>query len=302
MAVVRRTTPASIEILGADGAHQATLGRSLDAGELYPVSWRPDGLALAVRVGTRCDRFGCDFQPYLLSADGAAPVELPGYPLWSPDGSTTLLRGVHGSSGLMFADARGEEGHEIAAPIGFVADPAWSPDGRTLAFVNAYERGGLYVVSPDGSPPRRVGGQDSVGYGPVWSPDGDRIAWILARRHREGAGVEVVDLADGTASRLPNTAIGGHRVADLAWSPDGERILVAGRGGRVVMARADGSGGWHRHGDYASWSPDGQWVAMVDRNPGPARIVLVSVDGGPPREISTGAQSHAAPVWLPNQR
>ena len=78
----------------------------------------------------------------------------------------------------------------------------------------------------------------------------------------------MIDVASGEASPVPRTAIGRH-VDDLAWSPDGERLLVAGRGGRVVVAQADGSGGWRRHGDYASWSPDGRWVAILDRKPTP---------------------------------
>ena len=80
----------------------------------------------------------------------------------------------------------------------------------------------------------------------------------------------------------------------LSWSPNGTEILftvASGSGsppGDVYIARADGSG-LRRvgAGDYASWSPDGSRIAVIERlsnylstrpPEGPDALVLVTQD------------------------
>src|SRR5205823_5276352 len=51
------------------------------------------------------------------------------------------------------------------------------------------------------------------------------------------------------------------------------------------------------------WSPDGQWLAYLSapRIEGRAfDVYIISIDGGPPRRITSQAENMSALVWLPD--
>ena len=91
--------------------------------------------------------------------------------------------------------------------------------------------------------------------------------------------------AAGGASRSP----GDHDPGALPrWSPDGT-LLTFIRGGRVVVARADGSR--QRLWRYGKWSPDGRFLAFRR-----AGIIYVSrADGSNPRPLGKGDSISWAP-------
>jgi Tol biopolymer transport system component len=103
-----------------------------------------------------------------------------------------------------------------------IREPEPSPDGTQLAFT-ALDR--VYVVDLPNGTPRRLTNQDVGELSPVWAPDGKSIAFATW-----------TDASGGQLMRAPVTPAGRSRpqalstvaatFRDLAWSPDGARIVA----------------------------------------------------------------------------
>jgi Tol biopolymer transport system component len=173
-----------------------------------------------------------------------------------------------------------------------------STDGRRVLLFEwgaaAGERSSAYLGSTDGSPPMRV----DVGGATALSPDG---RWVLFPNDEEAAPSGVPRrrlLLVPTGTGEPQTVPQGElRVSWATWTPDGRRILVAGRehgkGLQVFVQGADG-GGWR------AVTPEGVFPQLLaTRVPVPVgddhqvavpapngRLTLYRLDGGgEPREV-----------------
>ena len=178
---------------------------------------------------------------------------------------------------------------DIHSLTDMVEAPAWSPDGRRLTFkvhhvrirpdLTRYES--LFVIDRDGSNLTellRTSHANSAIASPLtWSPDGREInfiRWIPSSGQHEPSLMAVA--LDGTERVLgtfgEEAPLG--TITNLAWSPDGENILVSSTGGRpggwgfigkVIVARADASAARSvtEQGKYAAWSPDGSKLAVL---------------------------------------
>ncbi len=130
-----------------------------------------------------------------------------------------------------------------------IRDARASPDGSRIAFT-ALDR--LYVAElPDGTPARLT--SDEVGeFQPVWSPDGSRIAYVTWDDVAGEGYIRRVSADGGASANL--TAPGYYQ--QLAWSPDGERIVAmraASRNVRDVLGLSAGTG----QGAEFIWIPAG---------------------------------------------
>jgi len=137
------------------------------------------------------------------------------------------------------------------------------------------------------------GGPD---YTPVWSPSSSFIAFV--RFGQIDIGTFVVR-PDGTGFKQVSTS------TTFSWAPDGERLVVGGRGldivdteGRVLRQLTDGEGA------YPVWSPDGLLIAFW----GSGGIRVISAEGGTARLIARASISRH-PVaganrisWSPDSR
>jgi Tol biopolymer transport system component len=225
--------------MNADGSDLRPLFPGFTSGAPH---WAPDGTDVAVNsgLGNICPPTCSGHTVIIDPTTGHYRVITPdGYPtvaiycsIWSPDathficegGNDTdasvnglyIVRTSDGGGVIRLTDARGMRD----LPIDY------SPDGRQVVFSrfegdNCDGKAALYVINTDGTGLRRItpwGFCDDDG---SWSPDGGTIAFVrndgfIFTVHPDGSGLTKLSLATS----------GRSYAGDVAWSPDGRRIVM----------------------------------------------------------------------------
>ncbi|MBE54748.1 MAG: hypothetical protein CMB00_05905, partial [Euryarchaeota archaeon] len=147
----------------------------------------------------------------------------------------------------------------------------FSPDGNYVAAalnddtINIYYSSNL--SSLHGSISVDVGGGDRVN-SVQFSPDSSRVAVAIGRSGNGGTNGEVTVIDVMTGQELyalnPN---GEDRFYDVAYSPDGQHIALAGNGDIYVVNTSTGAATWTFTNPSAAvnavaWSPDGNYISM----------------------------------------
>jgi hypothetical protein len=164
---------------------------------------------------------------------------------WSPDGQQIVFSACQTDNTsdrkcgrVYLADASGESvtplqpgstNHELV--------PAWSPDGQWIAY---HDSGSLSIVRPDGSL-YRSGPHQVCPSGIAWSPDSQRIAFTadMCGGAPETVTAWVTNL-DGDDTRLLLTSTDPPiERGQIAWTPDGESIVLTLTNGRSYLIDAD---------------------------------------------------------------
>jgi len=277
--------------------HRVKLDRSLFEGEsdfsnyVAYATWMPDGKRIAFRDS-------CTW--WTIKVDGSEPI-------WPPKNPTFRGRGVRLAWMQPTKKAENIAGFRIPPPVpGFTIlsqgtpprdvlfdsrlsyssdtcigdgapyrplDPSMSPriapDGRSVAYVDRYPSRGkfqrvqIFRVSRTGGPPRRLTAGKATNVSPRWSPDSSKIAYV----NEANDTVHVMN-SDGTRDRIV-----ARRSENVAWSPDGRRLVVA-RGGldgnqeldvvdlRGVVLRRLATGDLFSYS--VSWAPGDRVVYVQD--------------------------------------
>ena len=218
------------------------------------------------------------------------------FPVWSPAGSqVTFMTQNQSGDQLTIYTVATDSLQEFPLPLGvrFLEHPlSWSPDGERVAFVGqapgssmSYPpTAGVYVGEfyhsldrpevPTGIFFREIWRAAS---GPAWSPDGQQIAIVVP----ELDGPALYTFApNGTDPVLvtenlpePWDSPEDPWLGDLAWSPDGSKILLKGFTYRVPLDGSPPIGSPLTFIDRdntsqmeipmdAAWSPDGSTLAV----------------------------------------
>jgi TolB protein len=328
---------AEIYVMRADGSDQINLTQN-PAADFAPV-WSPDGARLAFisdRSGQQ-EIYVINVEGALRGADGSGATQLTSgltslwSPLsWSPDGSRlAITRGPANFPNdredidiyLVSADGSGAVS-VIQNPQSDFA-PQWSPDGSRIAFTGLRSaNNALYAINPDGTGLTTLGwegGRDAGSY--AWSPDGSRVAYFSVSRLRDDDYRDEVRVV-GADSSNEKTILALERPEqpvyfDLAWSPDGTRLIFtsthegsADGSRQVYMMWVDGSGltritnGPEDH-TAPHWSPDGKWLAFTANQGRAKNIYVMNVESAirspeslAPIQLTTTGKDYS-PQWRP---
>ncbi|HWO64234.1 MAG TPA: S9 family peptidase, partial [Umezawaea sp.] len=270
-------------------------------------AWSPDGTRIAFLRAQDGPA-----QVWLLPVDGGEAEQvtsLPlgaGAPVWSPDGTRIAfgaavdLHAVDGEDDRARADRAG-------APV--VTDRLdYQADGAGLLRTM---RQHLHVLDVASGKTDQVTDGDWHAGGPAWSPDSTRLAFSASTAPDADlvlkAPVHVLDLADGTTEAVG--LLDGYG-GPVTWTPDGGALLVVGTPGAPVghagllRVPLDGAevvdlagpldrnvmpGGPGYPGALPQPVDGGRSVLFCARDRGCTHLYSVSVDGGDPVPVLTGA-------------
>ncbi len=252
------------------------------------------------------------------SGSASCPVVEMDYPslawtplYWSPDGSQAAHLDTNNNR-LLLLDPLTNQWRALLEPFLSSAQLLfWSPQGDWIAASTQNEQGNgslVTLVRADGlqqlAAPELGGMQMPLG----WLADDQLLImqWEDVQKGQVGQATAptlyTVNLASGAWYPLP-VVLGREAVGMLpVLSPDGTQLLVP----------ADGGAGWAISpmvtdelsplpavGMNPTWSPDGQWIALVQVVEGVYQVNLVKVDGS---EMQTVFEWAAFPVvtWSPD--
>ena len=184
----------------------------------------------------------------------------------------------------LLAPQREQELPMIPVPLtsypGIENSSDFSPDGTQVAFQwdgEKQDNFDIYVKVIGADPPLRLTRDPAVDWSPAWSPDGRQIAF-LRKLDTEHSVIYVVPPVGGPERKVAEVRIGN--------LPPYSLELSAGR--------------------QLSWSPDGKWLATIDRGPPDQSpgVFLIPVEQGEKRRLTTVRTSgfDLAPDFSPDGR
>ncbi len=251
---------------------------------LSNISLSPDGRKLAYTV---LEYDTPDYQVHLkLSAiDGGEPDALSGshvvdsFPSWSPDGNWIAF----------YRSPSPDPNAEPCTPQPGLFDTC------TIPYPS------LYLIHPDHTGLTKLLPDIRLFYAPYnqpsWSFDGQSLAVIAGLPDPK---VTFIDIKSGKATTLQDITPSSVPL----WSPT-ERVAVFSTGGiddleTYLVLYEEASASWRIivHGGTPVWSPDGKWIAYLDKETGqPNHLKAVSLAGN--KIIDLGITNISAmPLWV----
>jgi WD40 repeat protein len=312
------------DLLPSNELHNITNNSADD----YLLSWSPDGSRIAF-FSTRSGWL----ELYIMDADGSNVVQLTDYKTslgglqmaytqpvsWSPDGTFLLAARVspwevRQELQLTFIDriyTNGSGIENIYTSAEQVNNVLLSSTGQYVAMVTATELGyGVHVARLTGDTLEQPEFIPSCGRSYLWRPNSNELTCHF------GGSTAIINIA----SSERYVAVAPHASqafpVDLAWSPNGEALLVeAGsfqQGNEiqnisVSLQRMDGFYSvismqnrlLVTHLPDWAWAPDNQWVAFTSGYLGQQNIFVANVYNPTDVRQLTTLSGSFAPQWQP---
>jgi len=216
--------------------------------------------------------------------------------------------------------------HQITH-VGDASSPAWSSDGNRFVFVrtgDSYSDLYSYDMSTNqmaqltkNQPNGQIGTQNYVdnavwALDPNWSPNGDTIAFVSDLQTSKNF-IWIMTGLGNPPHQLAASTVNGDNVENPSYSPDGTKLVFTQRttiendtqrttglwvvdlnsGNLTPLVKAD-SGAFD-----GVWSPDGKWIAFIERDGAANDLWVVPATGGQPTQLTKGKML-ASPVWSPD--
>lgn len=250
-------------------------------------SWSPRGDQVVFH-----SNYGGEWAVWVMRTDGSRLRRVaPGREAtWSPDGSRIAFESGEGRLATINSDGSGFT-VLISDTAEFVHSTSWSPDGSRIAY-SSWADNQLYVIRLSDGQIRRLTLPPGGNGCSSWFPDGERIAFHSLRDGQAELYVMAID--SGVTTRIMGTP---QNEFCPRVSPDGRRIVFQRRTADIhehinLFVRDLKDSTEYRLTDHpandrwASWSPDGAWVAFTSTRTGNSDIYVIRSDGTELRRLT----------------
>lgn len=214
-------------------------------------------------------------------------------PHWSPDGKYLAYQACGGPCIAVRTVESGDVRKVLPRGLLYPRDPQWSPDGRffIVAGRDRNGRNGIFKVDSQSGDTTSLVMGPGLGSSPQWSRDGRKIYYT-------GSGIVERDLESGIDRTVTDRPV----MRNISVSPDGRFIAArtatdegtktfallliptAGEPTRELLhvPQSEDWGSTHT----AEWTADGQALLVVRPKGRRHELVLVPIDGSPPRTLA----------------
>lgn len=185
----------------------------------------------------------------------------------------------------------------------FVSNPQISPDGSKIIFTRNFKDimtdrnlSNLWITNFDGSESRPLTTGNQNDYNPIWSKDGKRILYMS---NKDGSSQLYLRWLDsGLETKLTNVQ---NSPGGISWSPDNQFIAFSmfveeSSSSIVKMPNKPNGAKWNdppKYIDRISYRGDGRGYLKQGNN----QLFILPVDGGTPRQITSGPYNFGGPSW-----
>jgi Tol biopolymer transport system component len=278
------------------------------------LSWSPDSKSIAYSAMDSVKDFS---RIYLLSIDTRQVQKLTDAPdedlndyycAISPDGQKlAVARGAQSSYDIYIVPMKGGEAERLTFNNMWIWGLTWTTDGAEIVF-SSYSGGksSLWRISATGGEPRRVPVSEGSLVNPIVAKQGNRLAVVQYSDDENIWRVEIPKPKGRktTPSKLIySTLWEGH----AKYSPDGKKIAYSsGRSGSAQIWICDSTGqnseqltnlNGNAQAGSPRWSPDGEMITYVGNIEGQNEIFIISVEGGPPVQITKNSAKEYRPSF-----
>lgn len=189
---------------------------------------------------------------------------------------------------LMFADGS-ESLEKLPRPLAEAQQGILSPDGKKVAVVlrTASGRPYLAIAHRNGTGIREY--PEIAASGTMcWSPDKNKLAIAGEKANGKSSELRILDLDSKIALPVSDNA----QVSSQCWSPHGNHIVYqVGKTIRIYGLPAS-EGRQIATGDSPSWSPDGNWIAFLERN-----TYYAVRSSGAGKKVLFRKENASSPLW-----
>jgi eukaryotic-like serine/threonine-protein kinase len=289
------------------------------------IRFSPDNSKIALWTSARFDPVANEAREFwIIPRDGATahkvlPTLIPAprhYPFaWFPDSRHLVFTADHIGSNpgmhLWTADIVTGKVEPLTRTAGIEYYPSVSPDGKRIVYSTEEDDFDLVRIPIDGSAVTPFLATSRIEKDPVWSPTGNEYTYIT---NRSGALEIWMASGDGQWRRPVTTASSfdgpTFLLANVSFSPDGQRIAYQRRGNRnyhiwISPVKGGPAVGMtenpQQFEDAPTWSPDGNWIAYTTSTPGTSFALAKTRLGGgsPPVIIKQDIVFPSNPQWSP---
>ncbi len=212
---------------------------------------------------------------------------------WGRDGKIVYVTKVGDNSDIWLMNADGTANKQLTADAYLEGKPVFSPDGRYIVFTASRSgKADIWRMDADGNNPKQLTSDGNLNVGAVSSPDSSTVVYMSLRAGKwtlwkmpidGGAPVQLTDFV----ALFPTISPDGKFIACLApVQANKPRLAILSiEGGppiKIFDMPFDVAG-------YAGlkWTSDGRAVTYVDRNLSSSTLWSQSLEGGPPRKITS---------------